>query len=63
MRKEMNKNFKVKVDRILVGYAGLVSAVSSCNVDELIRRALSCQDDVYRLKCLTKNHKISFYVY
>ena len=58
----LNKNFRVKVGRFLVGYAGMCRLLGQRRADMIICKALRCRDDVFRYKCTKENVVVSLYV-
>lgn len=59
MSYQMNKNFKVKFNRLLVGYSGLVNRIGRERADVLISRMLRTTCQVKRFK--VKGDVVSFY--
>lgn len=59
MRKEMNKNFRVKFNRLLVGYSGLCSLIGVDRANVLISRML--RTNVQSKQFKVRGNIISFY--
>lgn len=59
MSYEMNKNFRVKFNRLLVGYSGLCKRIGVDRANLLISRMLrtTCQSKCFRVK----GNKVIFY--
>ena len=59
--KMMNKNFKVKYGRLLVGFSGLVARIGFERVQLLLGKALRSRSQVKRF--MVKGVVVSFYAY
>lgn len=62
MSYEMNRNFRVKVGRLLVGWSGLVLRVGYDRACLYLSKALRSASDVKRFKCQSLGVYVSFYV-
>lgn len=59
MRKLMNKNFRVKFGRNLVGYVGLCVAIGVERANHLITKMM--RTNIYKKVFVVKGVKVSFY--
>lgn len=62
MSYELNRNFRVKVGRLLVGWSGLVLRVGYDRAVLYLSKALRSKSDVKRFKCQSLGVYVSFYV-
>lgn len=61
--KLMNRNFKVKAGRTLVGFSGLCKIVGVLRAENLVSRALRSTKQVFVVKLPSLHFKIYFYAY